>query len=161
MMVQKTIIFINQCTKMFLKKSEQNILAWREFRNSLKIWPDDIDRVAKEWAKAPLVNHYLEYDDPKKWPDAWTLLSEGIFCDISIALGMFYTLYYSNYSHNETMEIRQYRLVDQHRNLNLVLLEHGKYMLNYSLGTIVNIQDVTSLPLPSHVVTAHNLPIRI
>ena len=145
---------------MFSGRSEQKILNWREFRSSLITWPDDIERVAKAWTHAPLSSNYLVFDNPRKWPDAWSLINDGIFCDISVALGMFYTLYYSSYPHKDTMKIEHYHLPHKHQTLNLVSLEQGKYMLNYQLGRSVNIKCTEELPPPKHVLTALNLPIK-
>jgi len=145
---------------MFFGRPEQKILAWREFRSSLNTWPDDIERVAKVWAHAPLSNNYLTYDNPRAWPDAWTLISDGVFCNISIALGMFYTLYYSNYKYKDSMKIEHYHIPSQHQTFNLVSLEDQKYMLNYHLGQSVNILTTKHLPSPTYILTAINLPIK-
>jgi hypothetical protein len=145
---------------MFTGRSEENILAWRDFRNQLTTWPGDIETVAKAWALAPLSKSYLAFDDTLKWPDAWSLVSGGIYCDISVALGMFYTLYYSSYEHKSTMQIRHYHIRSQHQTLNLVSLEDGKYMLNYHQGRSVNILELEPLPAPVYTVTAQELPIK-
>ena len=145
---------------MFSGKLETKILAWKDFRDSLTIWPDNIQKVSKEWAKAPLSNIYLAYDHVEKWPDAWTLISDSIYCDISVALGMFYTLYYSSYDYKDTMKIEHYHLPKDHLTLNLVSLEDGKYMLNYHSGRSVNILMTADLPSPKYIVTANDLPIK-
>lgn len=145
---------------MFSGRSETKILAWKDFRDQLTNWPADISNVSKEWAKAPLSNIYLAYDDTNKWPDAWTLVSDGIYCDISVALAMFYTLYYSSYEHKDKMKIECYKLMDRHQIVNLVNLEHGKYMLNWSIGEVVNILSLGDMPQPIYTVTADSLPIK-
>jgi len=144
---------------MFSGRSESKLLSWREFRSNLNSWPYDVNNVAKMWGQAPISNNYLTYENSKKWPDAWTLISDSVFCDISIALGMFYTLYYSSYDEKDTMQIEHYQLSKQHRTLNLVSLEGGKYMLNYHVGRPVNILQL-DLPAPRYVITAHDLPIK-
>ena len=146
---------------MFLGNSETKILSWRNFRNNLQNWPDDIEQVAASWAKAPLVNNYLTYEDTKDWPDAWTLIKDGVFCDISIALGMFYTLYYSNYQQRDSMVIECYRDVEKHQILNLVSLEQGKYMLNFHVGRSVNKKELGLQFSPSYTITHLDLPIKI
>ena len=145
---------------MFYSRGEQKILEWREFRSELKIWPDSIDTVAKKWALAPISKGYLTYENTSAWPDAWTLINEGIYCDISIALGMFYTLYYSSYNSKDTMQIEHYHIPSRHQTLNLVSLEQGKYMLNYHKGQSVNIHAIEELPHPKYIVTAKQLPIK-
>ena len=145
---------------MFSGRSEAKLLSWREFRTNLNSWPDDINLVATTWAKAPISHNYLTYENTQKWPDAWTLINDSVFCDISIALGMFYTLYYSSYDKKETMQIEHYQLLEQHQTLNLLSLEGGKYMLNYHVGRPVNILSL-DLPLtPKYVVTTKDLPIK-
>ena len=145
---------------MFYYNKHTNILEWREFRNKLTTWPDDIETVAQIWAKAPIINNYLAYDDTHKWPDAWTLINEAIYCDISVALGMFYTLYYSNYSEKDNMRIEHYNIQSEHTTLNLVNLEDGKYMLNYHTGRSVNNNTLEGLPSPTYIITAKELPIK-
>lgn len=145
---------------MFDLKGEQRILLWRDFRVKLNSWPEDIETVCKFWSKAPLVNNYLTYDNVAEWPDAWTLLNDGLFCDISIALGIFYTLYYSSYSLKDQMQLQHYHCVDQHKYLNLVSLEGGKYMLNYHHDRSVNILSIKDLPDPKLILTSKDLPIK-
>jgi hypothetical protein len=145
---------------MFSGRGENKLLSWREFRNGLEAWPEDIDSVVKKWAQAPISSNYLTYENSKKWPDAWTLISDSVFCDISIALGMFYTLYYSSYDYKDTMKIEHYHLPKDHLTLNLVSLEDGKYMLNYHSGRSVNILMTADLPSPKYIVTANDLPIK-
>jgi hypothetical protein len=144
---------------MFFEYKQERILNWREFRLQLKNWPESIDTVAQIWSKAPITNNYLVYDDPKHWPDAWQLINDGIFCDISIALGMFYTLYYSSYEEKDKMTIEHYQLPQKHQTLNLVNLEHGKYMLNYHIGRAVNIHTL-DISDPIYTITAKDLPIK-
>jgi hypothetical protein len=145
---------------MFSGRAEQKILDWRLFRNQLTEWPDDIQKVVSQWARAPRSNIYLAYDDTSKWPDAWTLINDGIYCDISIPLGMFYTLYYSSYEHKDSMRLECYNLREKHQILNLLSLEGGKYMLNYHVDRPVNILSLENLPEPMHIVTATHLPIK-
>jgi hypothetical protein len=145
---------------MFSGRAESKIISWRDFRNQLTNWPEDIELVAKKWALAPQVNNYLSFDNSNYWPDAWSLINDGMFCDISIALGVFYTLYYSNYDKKETIQIEHYQLPKEHQTLNLVSLEGGKYMLNYHVGRPVNILQLDFLPTPRYVLTAHDLPIK-
>ena len=145
---------------MFSGRSESKLIAWREFRNELANWPEDIERVAKKWSLAPTVNNCLSFDNPKYWPDPWTLINDGIYCDISIALGMFYTLYYSNYPFKQYMRIECYKNERHHEMLNLVSLEQGKYMLNYHHGRSVNILSLNLTGGPMHIVTDKDLPIK-
>jgi len=121
----------------FNGRSEERILAWREFRQQLNSWPANIQTVVDVWSKAPTTN-YLTQDNPHEWPEAWQLVSDNLYCDIGIALGMFYTLYYSSYPQKDTMRLRGYKLRSSHKEVNLVLCEGEKYVLNYEYGQVVN-----------------------
>jgi hypothetical protein len=145
---------------MFSGRAESKIISWRDFRNQLTNWPEDIELVAKKWALAPQVNNYLSFDNSNYWPDAWSLINDGMFCDISIALGMFYTLYYSSYTNKDNMRIECYKDQKHHEMLNLVSLEDGKYMLNYHQGRSVNILSLNLTSEPMHIVTYKDLPIK-
>lgn len=143
----------------FNGKSEIKILNWREYRNNLCDWPNDIEAVAKVWATAPIINRYLCSNNIALWPDAWELISSSKYCDIGIALGMFYTLYYSSYPNKNTLELQGFRLKKSHAEYNLLLCEEGKYVLNYSVGQVVNIQSIPADAEHTYTITVNELKI--
>lgn len=126
----------SKCFDWFNGKPEQRILAWRHYRQTLT--SNHLQRVAEIWANCPLVNNYLEPDFPENWPDPWALISSGLYCNLARALGMFYTLYYSDYQHKQELRIVCYKDIGNHQYLNLVVSGPEKYMLNYNLGQVVN-----------------------
>ena len=140
----------------FNGRSEQRILDWRQFRQNLTSWPDDLEKGAKTWAKAPLINH-LHQDHPEAWPEPWQLISDNLYCDIGVALGMFYTLYYSSYPHKESMRMVGYKLRSSHKEVNLVICEEEKYVLNYELGRVVNTPDFFRSESPAYNYTVQEL----
>ena len=71
------------------------------------------------------------------WPDPWTLLHDNYYCDIAKALGMLYTLYLSQHKPAD-IELLICRDSSSRLNYNLVLLEQGKYVLNFEFDTVVN-----------------------
>ena len=79
----------------FELRPEDRISAWRQFRQNIQHLDRDdmLQEVAKLWAKAPIVNYYLEPDHTDQWPDPWMLITENMYCDIAISLGAFYTLF--------------------------------------------------------------------
>lgn len=125
-----------KCYNWFTGKADTKILEWRSYRRSIA--NDHLQIVARDWAKCPIIPNYLEYDDARHWPDPWTLITEGNYCDLGRALGMFYTLYYTSYPFRDTMTIEVYKDRENHEYLNLVKCENGLYTLNYSLGQVVN-----------------------
>ena len=62
-------------------RTEQRILAWRDFRRKLNDWPADLGTVAINWSRAPTRN-YLTQDERNKWPDPWQMIADNIYCDI-------------------------------------------------------------------------------
>lgn len=147
-----------KCYNWFNGKPEDRLLSWRQFRNSLTDHHAEI--VAFMWAKCPTVDHHLEIDDTRYWPDPWTLISDGIYCNTSIALGMYYTLYFSSYSFRDNMRIEIYKDRKKHEYLNLLLVDDGLYTLNYNLGKVVNTPIISSHTVLINTVTHKNLPIK-
>ena len=128
------------------------ILKWREWRNSLTLLSleDCLKEVAVAWAKAPIVNHYLIPDEISEWPDPWNLINDNIYCDLSITLGMFYTLALcDNPNINDNVRIEIYKSNDGW--INLCSVEGGLYMLNYNLGSVVNNSTIPNLGNPTFI----------
>ena len=146
-----------KCYNWFTGKSADRILNWRSYRRS--ITNNHLQNIARDWAKCPIIPNYLEYDDCRHWPDPWTLISEGNYCELGRALGMFYTLYYTSCSFRDTMTIEVYKDRENHEYLNLVRCEGGLYTLNYNLGEVVNSFSVPQSAELINIVTYKNLKI--
>ena len=82
-----------------------------------------------------MVNHHLHWDDWRDWPDPWNLLADNIWCDVAKALGIMYTLLLVE--HKDIVDIQM--ITDDEANL--VLINDGKYILNWAPGEIVNISS--------------------
>jgi hypothetical protein len=147
-----------KCYNWFSGKSEQRLLSWRQYRNSLT--ENYLENVAQLWATCPLVNIHLEQDDTRHWPDPWSLVSEGVYCDVAKCLGMYYTLYFSSYPFRDSMTIECYKDVTKHEYLNLLRCEGQLYTLNYDIGRVVNTPTISSTAVLINSVTNKNLPIR-
>jgi len=92
-------------------RPEERISEWRQFRNTIQNLDRDemLNKTAKLWAKAPIVNHYLESDNSDNWPDPWVLISENMYCDIAISLGIFYTLFLTERFDKRDLEVVIYK----------------------------------------------------
>lgn len=122
------------------------ILKWREWRNSLTLLSlnECLNEVAITWAKAPVVNHYLTPDNPAEWPDPWNLINDNIYCDLSIALGMFYSLALCDNPHiPDNIRIEIYQSTGGW--INLCSIGQGLYMLNWSQRSVVNISTIPEI----------------
>jgi hypothetical protein len=146
-----------KCYNWFSGKSANRILQWRSYRRSIA--SNHLQIVARDWACCPLIPNYLEYDNYRNWPDPWTLISDGNYCNLGRALGMYYTLYYTSYPFRDTMIIEVYKDRENHEYLNLVRCEDGLYTLNYSLGEVVNNLTVLKSAELINSVTHKNLKI--
>lgn len=122
----------------FNQPADRRILAWREWRNQLEdlsaeqaVW-----QTAATWAKVPVVAHYLTPDQYTQWPNPWQLITDDIYCDLAISLGMFYSLAMVKSLKSIDLTLDIYRGPDGWVNLSSV--DQGKYVLNYNYGTVVN-----------------------
>lgn len=100
-------------------------------------------QVDKWWQQTPIINHHLHWADSESWPDPWTILSENIYCTLTRAIGMCYTLLLSDIT-----QVKLIIAVDQNcEEHNLVVVGNAKYIINYwpdsVLSTNLNDFNVT------------------
>lgn len=139
---------------MWLTNFEERLTAWRELRDSIHDMPVEqaLVTVNDWWMRAPLVNHYLHWDDCTEWPDPWDLLADNVYCELARAVGIVYTLHLSE--HPGVHDIQFAQTADQ--NSNLVLVNGGKYAVNWAFGELLNtcLQDIQiSKTLDANIVT--------
>ena len=107
----------------------ERLKEWRVIRESsqkLKLSQSCVE-IDSWWQQAPLVNHHLHWHDQENWPDPWTMLSENIYCSLSRALGIIYTLILTGIKNIELVHARD-RQSEEHY---LVMVDDAKYVLNY------------------------------
>lgn len=114
----------------------QRLREWRNLRNKILDLPipDKCITVDAWWQMAPLVTHYLHPMDQQNWPDPWNLLSENMYCLLTRALGIVYTLQMSQIS-DINLVIANDRQGDE---CPLVLVDNAKYILNYWPDSVLN-----------------------
>jgi hypothetical protein len=116
---------------------EDRLREWRQLRDNIAAAPVDagLMTINDWWFKAPMVNRHLSWSNCHEWPGPWDLLAEDTWCDLARALGMLYTI--TMHPQNQfTVSLAQTSLG------NLVLVEHGKYILNWAPGQILNRQSI-------------------
>lgn len=134
----------------------ERLREWKQFRE--RINDLDFEQALTEtvhlWSYAPYVNKYLDRFNHNDWPDPWQLLYDNAYCDLAKALGMLYTLYLSTHyeSSFSELEIRVYKNHDNGDIFNIVWIDQGKYILNFTFDTIVNknLIDENLIQLCSH-----------
>ena len=114
---------------------EQRLHAWGVLRESVQHAP--LEQVLTEvntwWFRAPWRAYHLHWDDRPNWPDPWELLSDNIYCDLARGLGILYTI-----TLLDRPDLQDSVLTESDQG-NLVLVNQGKYILNWDSDTIVNI----------------------
>jgi hypothetical protein len=110
---------------------DERLRHWVILRRNLSSDPATaLQHINDWWLQAPWSANYLHWDDRADWPDPWELLSDNIYCDIARGLGMLYTVIIADVASDA-------RLVSCDLG-NLVLVESGKYILNYQESMTVN-----------------------
>lgn len=94
-----------------------------------------LSAVNQWWFAAPWQPYGLHWDDRDHWPDPWQLLADTVFCDVARGLGILYTVLLL-----ERDDCADVQLVGTEQG-NLVLIEQGKYVLNWRPDAIVNISS--------------------
>ena len=114
---------------------EERLLSWNSLREQSKTQTLEklLLNVNDWWQMLPMDLHYLHWDDVEHWPDPWELLADGIFCPTAKSLGMVYTLHLINHPEINDMQFAQTRDGD-----NLVLINQGKYIINWAPGELLN-----------------------
>lgn len=129
----------------FQLEYDHRLRDWKDLR--LLIRGQSLDRACVEvdrwWQQAPLINHYLHCADVESWPDPWTLLSENIYCTLTRAIGMCYTLLMSDI-HDVHLVTATDLQCEEH---NLVIVGRDKYILNFWPNSVLSthLDDFTIL----------------
>lgn len=117
------------------KSYQQRLQAWVDLRESCA----DIDlqealtKINLWWQASPWRPYYLHWDDRQDWPDPWELLAENFYCDIARTLGILYTVRLL-----ERADCADACMVGADQG-NLVLVQSGKYIINWNNQLVVNI----------------------
>lgn len=116
-------------------KFEDRLVLWNQLRTDNQ--SNDLETallaINDWWQLLPLDSHYLHWDDIDNWPDPWDLLADGIFSSTSKSLGIVYTLHLINRPEINDLQFAQTKEGD-----NLVLVNQGKYILNWAPGEMLN-----------------------
>lgn len=122
---------------MWPNRYEDRLAQWYQLREANQ--SNDLEQALMNindwWQQCPWVPYYLHWDDLPTWPDPWDLLSDNHFCSLAKALGIVYTIHMISRPDITSTEIA----VNADSGDNLVLVNKGKYILNYEAGCLLNI----------------------
>ena len=128
---------------MFDLPYHERVRTWRDFRltNTYLDREEILDNTAKLWWKAPQAMPFLAYDQIEAWPQPWELISYDRFDDVSIALGIYYTLFLTDRFDKRDLDI----VIYNNKNVSAYTVAvdvYSKYTLNWSIGEVVNTSQV-------------------
>jgi hypothetical protein len=140
----------------------ERVSHWRAFRKQLDQLTLDqtVKSIEEFWHNCPYNPYYLDADNPESWPDPWQLISENYYCDLAKALGIVYTIYFTCHGKRVSPEIRVYNDPVTKYTYNLVLLDKGKYVLNFRDGDVVNIEQLNKNLVLQHCYTETELKLQ-
>jgi len=130
---------------MFNLSVEERLKYWRRYRIGLSPLDTEecLDSVVQLWSKAPLVKQHLASDLPETWPTAWELISDNYYDEVGVALGIFYTILYSEKFDENDIIYSVYKLPEGITNTVMV----QDYVLNYDYGQVISKEQIEILPL--------------
>ena len=114
---------------------EQRLHAWGVLRETVQ--HASVEQLLADintwWFHAPWRAYHLHWDDRAIWPDPWQLLSDNIYCDLARGLGILYTI-----TLLDRADLQDSVLAEADQG-NLVLVQQGKYILNWDSEQVLNI----------------------
>ena len=119
---------------------------WRDLRNSIKSQTLEQQCIAIDhwWQQAPVVNHHYHWHDTNQWTDPWEMLSENIYCPLTRAVGMCYTMLMNDINDIELIHAQDQCAEDHY----LVIVNNAKYVLNYWPDTVIS-NDLSNFKINS------------
>ena len=134
----------------FLSDYFTRLRAWHNLKEKLSK-NHTIEQICIEvddfWQKCPLKNHYLHPDDIDIWPNPWELLKDNDYCYYARALGIIYTLLLLGINNIDFIEAKDYNDND----VILVLVENGKYTLNWWPNSVLNINHQQTFKIKKNI----------
>ena len=113
----------------------ERLESWNDLRKETETGDlaSALQNINSWWFQTPWIPYHLHWDDRPTWPDPWQLLSDNLFCGLARGLGIVYTCALIN-----RVDLHDAVLIETDSD-NLVLIDQGKYILNWDSTTIVNI----------------------
>ncbi len=122
---------------MFDLFGNNRLTKWKEIRDEIETATDPLTLVAELWARAPLVNPFLEPTNPDSWPDPWHLVLDDRYDDLAIVIGMLYTIKLTQRFMDSDCEIHM-SVRDEKLDPEFFLIVDGRLVLNIEPRKVVD-----------------------
>lgn len=124
---------------MFPDRYEERLAHWAHLRSSTAEDTEFLFAVNHFWMMAPSTPRWLHWQDQTVWPDPWELLNNSAYCEVAQCLGIAYTIILADRPHLlANTSIKQ--LTGSGLEANIVTVDSGKYVLNWDLHSVTNIE---------------------
>jgi len=122
---------------------DPRLSSWQTLRKEANLCDlkTGLERINYFWESVPFTPYYLDWDHPDAWPDPWTLISENHYCDLAKALAMLYTVCFTKHKDDIDLELRIYKCISSGYEYNIIWINGGEFILNYS-NDIVNTEHM-------------------
>lgn len=117
---------------------EDRLVIWHDLRNSTLEDEPFLLEVNDFWQFAPEVKPTFDWREPQNWPGPWDLIREDDQSDLARAVGIVYTIILSGRQHLVDATVLSLCTDNAVLETNLVLIDSGKYVLNWAPRQIVN-----------------------
>jgi hypothetical protein len=120
------------------------LAKWKQIRDQIEIELDPLQTVSDLWARAPLVNPFLDHSNAESWPDPWHLIMDDRYDDLAICLGMLYTLKLTQRFMGSRYEIHM--SINSHKKESLYfLVVNGESVLNLCYRKVFTIDELKDI----------------
>lgn len=129
---------------MWAKTFSERLIAWNQLRAECAALdtPLALEKINQWWQETPWRPYYLHWDYQEEWPTPWEILDDNIYCPLTRAIGMIYTI----------------AILDLPIRAELVETTDGDYLVVIDGGTQILNWDSTTLNKDT-IKSAHSLPV--
>jgi hypothetical protein len=120
---------------------QDRLSAWKQFRDTLETSKTPFEDVAELWSHAPFVSPYLDYQNPKSWPDPWHLVLDSRLDELAITLGMLYTIKLTERFRDSKCEICRIKFPSDKEH-SYILVVDNQSVLNLEYNRVVGVDKL-------------------
>lgn len=125
---------------MWAKTFSQRLLDWNLLRTECSMLPTEValEKINAWWHQTSWTPYRLHWDHKHDWPTPWEILDDNIYCPLTRALGMAYTIL--------ILELPvEAELIETKEGFYLISVNDGSQILNWDANTILNTQPINAV----------------